>query len=208
MNVGAFAGTSRGMKATLVALTVVLTACEPAGPGARTPSSSGPVIDGGVARYLPARGDVVLAYKTLEVDTGASGVAMMRVVPQGTDHAQITGGKTPTAVVYEAKGIRRVPEDTYLLVWPPDEGRTWPMGALATARIRTASAKVTVAAGTFERCIEVVEERKSPTASAVIVTTFCPDVGIVLIDADGGETGHERLELTSAQKAVSIDDVK
>ena len=199
------------MKRLAVLGALVLAACDPAaGTGPKT-ASSGPVIDGGVARFLPAKGDVVLAYKTEDLATGSSGMAMMRVVPRGERRAEITGGKKPSSIVYDDKGIRRVPEDTYLLVWPATEGRSWPVGPMATARIRSVTATVTVPAGTFHGCIEVVEERKTTAAGAVIVTTFCPDVGIVLLDAEGtgkDGTAHERMVLQSAGKAVSIDDVK
>jgi hypothetical protein len=64
--------------------------------------------------------------------------------------------------------------------------------------------RVAVAAGTFEGCIEVLEERSVPVPST-ITTTFCPDVGIVRIETAAEEPPiHERVELRSFGRAIDL----
>jgi hypothetical protein len=78
-------------------------------------------------------------------------------------------------------GITREPSHAPLLKWPIVLGDKWPGAEGATVEVTKVDAKVTVEAGTFEGCVETTE-RVGGDAASILITTFCPDVGPVMID--------------------------
>jgi hypothetical protein len=134
------------------------------------------------------------------------GVFMLKTRRYGTDHLELIGPRRTERLAYRPDGIVREVEGTYLLKTPVQEGQTWPLGPSASARIGKVGVSVKVEAGEFDRCAEVVEQRTG-AVRGTITTTFCPDVGMVLIETKGesGDTQiHERVELRSFGKAIDI----
>lgn len=78
-------------------------------------------------------------------------------------------------------GITREPSHAPLLKWPIVLGDKWSGAKGSTVEVTKVDQKVTVEAGTFEGCVETTE-RVGGDAASVLMTTFCPDVGPVIVD--------------------------
>jgi hypothetical protein len=159
-------------------------------------------------RWLPPNDDWVFAYTTTNVIDGNKGMLVLRLQRRGDDRADLIGPRHTEHLHYRQDGIFRESSGTFLLRTPAVEGVSWPGGPNATLKVAKAGVTVTVEAGTFSRCVEVADERTAPI-KGVITTTFCPDVGMVLIETKGAGPGgdppiHERVELKSHGKAVDI----
>jgi hypothetical protein len=90
----------------------------------------------------------------------------------------------------------------YLLKEPFAEGAEW-VGPAGRARITSLDRDVDVAAGHFINCLETTE-RSRGASPRIIVTTYCPDVGIATISVDDGQR-EERFELKSFGPHVDIN---
>lgn len=157
-------------------------------------------------RFLPPTRETVFAYKTEDLVTGARGVMMLRLLPRGEAAAELVSPSKTEPLQYSAEGIFRVRSGTFLLRTPIVEGTRWPGGPNASMHISRADVRASVEAGSFEHCAEVTDERQGPV-QGTIVTTFCPDVGMVLIETRGAgaeQDIHERVELKSYGEPVDI----
>jgi hypothetical protein len=72
-------------------------------------------------------------------------------------------------------------------------------------RITAVNQPVQVAAGKFAGCIETSESGAQGSARSIL-TTYCPDVGIVKFSVDDGER-EERFELESFGPRVDINQL-
>lgn len=181
------------------ALSLALCACAEATP----PPQAKPPVSYAVAsmRFLPPRrGEVVVyAYDIRNFVENNSGFFTLEL--RAIDDTTADFGRPGRAerIRYDARGILRETRDAYLLRTPPDEGTSWPGGPGASMRIRRTNQRVVVPAGTFEGCVEVIEERVGAVRGSVL-TTFCPDVGIAIIETHGPNAEgppQERVELKS-----------
>ncbi|HEU4412989.1 MAG TPA: hypothetical protein VFS43_47545 [Polyangiaceae bacterium] len=196
--------------AARLALAAALAACGEAGgpPPQGPPPPEGPVSE--VARYLPFTDNHVYAYRTQDRVKGTSGALMLRVRRRAIGGVELLGGARTQRVVADEDGIKRDPEGTYMLRTPVAVGTSWRTGLTSTARIAAVDRPVKVPAGSFDRCVVVVEERGGPAVRGKITTTFCLDVGIVSIETEGegGENAEpisERVELKSFGPAVDLN---
>lgn len=98
----------------------------------------------------------------------------------GTTAVVQSGDSTLTYRV-APEGIFREPANVFLLKWPIVLGDKWPGAKGSSVEVTKADAKVTVEAGTFEGCVEITE-RVGGDAAGILRTTFCPDVGPVLVE--------------------------
>lgn len=158
-------------------------------------------------RWLPPVGDTVFSYRTENVVEKTTGVMTLRLRRRGDDRAVLVGPRRSEELRYQADGIYREGAGAFLLRTPATAGLTWPGGPGASMRVAKVGVAAKVAAGAFERCIEVVDARSGPVRGE-IVTTYCPDVGMVLIETrgagPGGEEIHERVELTGYGEAIDL----
>jgi hypothetical protein len=191
-----------------VALAAALAACGGGaqGPVETTPPPEGPASE--IGRYMPFTDGHVYAYRTEDRVKGTSGALMLRVRRRSIGGAELVGGARTQRVVADESGIKREAEGTYMLRAPVAVGTTWRTGPTGSARIAAVDRQVKVPAGTFDRCVVVVEER-SGAVRGKITTTFCLDVGIVAIETEGegGESAEpisERVELKSFGPAVDL----
>ena len=65
---------------------------------------------------------------------------------------------------------------------------------------------VSVPAGTFVGCLETTETGGQGPTSRVIVTTYCPEVGIVKFSVNDGER-QERFELKAFGPYIRIEEL-
>lgn len=162
-----------------------------------------------VARYMPLEDNHVYAYRTEDKVRGSSGALMLRVRRRAIGGAELLGGARTQRVLIDANGVRREPEGHYMLRTPIEVGTAWRNGPGANARITAVDRTVKVPAGSFHRCVVVVEERSGASVRGKISTTFCLDVGIVSIETEGeggdnAESIHELVELRSFGPAVNL----
>lgn len=161
---------------------VALACAEPAAtPGARAPAPPAE----GVERYLPLPEGFVYQYD-VETDTGETGRMMMQVSRPRTGLAELeVAGKvqrfevSPDAVQHATGG--------YLLKAPLDLGAEW-KGQFGTVRVASVTRSIQTPAGSFQACIETVEETPAPPKRATSI--YCLDVGLVRLHIEG-EHGEE-----------------
>ena len=87
---------------------------------------------------------------------------------------------TPEGVAYDG--------GAFILKAPLEVGASWPGEHGGVTRIVSTSASPNVPAGAYGSCVQTVEDGGRPLGSKY-TTTYCPGVGMVLLDvvASGGE---------------------
>ena len=95
-------------------------------------------------------------------------------------HGVVSHGD-PIGYHVEPDGIRHTASGTWLLHAPIDVGATWEAMGGRTARVTDIEASVEVIAGNYEHCVVVVETGGED--GRTVTTTYCPQVGPVLIES-------------------------
>lgn len=171
----------------------VLTACSAAPAGSKPPPawSSGSPGAGQVAsgleaeRLFPLVDGHVYQYRT-STDEGASGLLVARV---HRSSARVGELRTPSGTrrfEYREEGLAILREGAWVLVFrlPMGEG-TWRGEHGGTARWDAQGLRVDTPSGAHEGCARVVEERGGDRP-ARFATTFCPGVGVAVLEASSG----------------------
>jgi len=124
-----------------------------------------------------------------DVDTGEASttLAVVRVERLEGGIAEVRTGKAVVRYEVLAEGIRVLPDDRWLIRGPLEEGASWPGRGGRTAKLIALHVTVDTPAGNFDRCIEVLET--GGELDLEIRTTYCPDVGPVLV----GSTMHSKV---------------
>jgi hypothetical protein len=140
---------------------------------------------------------------TYDIDTGTgvntAGIFRCRRVGDNRYEMRPDGGE---AVTYEVRpdGIWHETARAYLLKRPLRVGATWETVNGRTARVTSVSETIqTPMAGNFEGC--VVVEETAGAANRPQVTTYCPDVGAVRIEA------RQQMQL-SGQEVAAIGTLR
>jgi len=188
-------------------LTVVLLAvgCG-GGPVAQNKSKLGPTkpVITDVERYMPLKADTVYAFETSIENSGEKGVLMMHVERPRASQAVLTVGGKAQRLEIDPQGIR-LANGGWLLKAPLQVAAHF-KGQFGEVVIRSTDAVAEVPAGRFSGCVETIEE--SPAVKKRVTTVFCPDIGIVSLDAEGSvgdDFGRERAVLRSYGPRVDID---
>jgi hypothetical protein len=148
-----------------------------------------------VERFFPLVDGKVYQYTT-QNEMGEEGLLIARVFRADGTHGEL---RYPSGRVkrfeYAEDGVKITPSGSYVLKAPLDATSTWRGENGGKTRILALNASVDVKAGHFAGCVQTLEERggDQPVRYA---TTFCPDVGIVLLEAASG-ANLERAELKS-----------
>lgn len=170
-----------------------------------TPTSGGPAIAATsglpIERYFPIIDNHLWTYDSLSDDSAPSSF-LVRARRVRADEGELQTPRGPKRFSFMPEGIGLVDKAAFVLKLPLVEGTTWRGEHGGIARIATVGATVAVTAGRFTDCIVTIEERGGDIR-ATYTTTFCPDVGIVVLDVEGGMQ-HERAELRSYGPPVSI----
>lgn len=116
-----------------------------------------------------------------DVDTGdgTAILAITRVTAVRGNVVEVVTGETPSNYELRPDGIWRVERGAYLLRAPIAVGESWPSGGGLTATIARTGISVETTAGHFDRCVEIRED--GTTTGGTIHTTYCPEVGPVLV---------------------------
>lgn len=165
-------------------------------PGAPGASSGSPI-----ERFFPLVDGHVYQYATTN-DAGERGVIVARVRRESAGVGELrlpSGSKrfayTPEGVILEGRGA-------FVLREPLAVGASWPGEHGGLTRVVAAAVSAEVPAGRFAGCVQTLEERLGDRPLRYL-STFCPDVGLVALEASGGAS-YERAELRSYGPPVQI----
>jgi hypothetical protein len=197
--------TAIGTERLFVAAALLVAACGggAASQGSAPATGSAPVISD-VQRYMPLEANTVYAFQTEIENSGEHGVLMMHVDRPGPGAATLTVGGKAQRLSIVPEGIR-LETGGWLLKAPLREGGTF-KGQFGTVTVRSTDKSVEVPAGKYTGCVETVEE--SVAVQKRVTTVFCPNIGIVLLDAEGSigdDFGRERALLRSYGQRVDIN---
>lgn len=200
---------------TFVALSVAV-ACTPAVDGA-TPTPSWQQTSAGLPgassgteleRYFPLKDGTLYQYKTEKVREGPvapGGMLMVKVHRSSATKGELLKPSGTQSFEFTSLGIAtqtKTGAPAFLLKLPLDEVNTWLGPHGGKTRIQATSLEATTSAGTFKACVKTLEERGGD-APLRIITTLCPDVGIVVLEVQsGGEV--ERAELVYFGPPIEI----
>jgi hypothetical protein len=154
-----------------------------------------------IERYFPIVHDHLWTYDTTSDDGGRSSF-IVRGRRVRAEEGELQTPRGTKRFSYLSDGIGIVDSATFVLKLPLTVGTTWRGEHGGISRIETVGTEITIAAGRFTDCLVTIEQRGGD-APATYSTTFCPDVGIVLLDVEGGMQ-HERAELRSYGPPVFI----
>lgn len=152
-------------------------------------------------RYFPIVHDHLWTYDLLS-DDGTQSSFLIRARRVRGEEGELITPRGSKRFSFTPEGIGLVDKAAFVLKLPLVAGTTWRGEHGGIARIETVGAAIAVAAGRFTDCIVTIEERGGDVR-ATYTTTFCPDVGVVVLDVEGGMQ-HERAELRSYGPPVSI----
>jgi hypothetical protein len=153
-----------------------------------------PILDGHVYSYA------------MSGDPGESGepagsVLIARVSRTGPSTGELRWGASSKRFEYRPDGVADTRSGAYILKSPLAIGASW-RGDRGLIRVTSIDASPVVPAGRFASCVETVEERRGDSPIQ-ITTIFCPDVGVVVLQASSG-MGVDRAELRSYAPPVDL----
>ena len=162
-----------------------------------------------VSRFFPLVDGTQWAYDAEEDGTGNKGIFVTRARALSSTRFSLVTGQRSRVVEVRAEGITRSETGTYLLRAPLTASAEWPGESGAVVRISAVDRIVDVPAGKFIGCLDTVEEERAANGKTVrrVTTTYCPDVGIVMLHAEAWEGERhigERAVLRSFGQPVSL----
>ncbi|AKF03625.1 hypothetical protein DB32_000774 [Sandaracinus amylolyticus] len=183
------------MNRPLVTTFVVLALAGCGGAQPRTTTRTGPLR----ARELYPMGEGYIWTHDVDTQTGISTLGITRVTEATPPRFVIQADGARERHVYELReeGIWDVDANAWHVRDPLVVGETWDAGNGRTARITQTSQEVTVPAGTFSECVEVVVENTQTQGRSR--TVYCPEQGPVIVEyhqelmTTGGITIHGEL---------------
>lgn len=156
-----------------------------------------------IARFFPLASGHIYHYVT-ETD-GGEGMMITRVSRADGSSGDLQGPQGTKTFHYAADGVTldaggALP--VYVLKVPFTVGNKWRGQGGSSVEIVEVDASVIVPAGTYSGCIKTLEQRGGDRPLR-IATTYCPDTGIVLLEAASG-TVMERVALKSYGPPVDL----
>lgn len=187
-------------RAIVPALLLAGLACDPpvadsVDPAPPTPAPAGtPIGDG--AMFFPLLAGHIYQYAT-ESDSG-EGMMITRVTRGDHNSGDLQGPRGTKTFRYVTDGVVLTTDSTvpvYVLKTPFAVGTKWRGHGGSTVEIVEVGMQVSVPAGKYVGCLKTLEQRGGDRPMRV-ATTYCPDVGIVQLEAASGMVS-ERAELKS-----------
>ncbi len=128
----------------------------------------------------PSGAGYVWSYN-VDTGTGLNSLGVTRVASTEGEHFRIQTAESELPYEYRVDGIFRSDADAYLIRFPLEIGQSWPTSEGREARIVSISEAAHVPAGDFSGCVLV--EESGGESGREIRTTYCPDVGPVIVEA-------------------------
>ena len=169
-----------------------------------TPAPKPPVSSGlTVERWFPLVDGHIYQYTTHD-NEGAEGLLVTRASRSGATTGALLTGNGQKAFQYVADGVQLLAAhgNFYVLKQPIAVGTSWRGQHGGQVEITAVSTSVQVPAGNFSGCA-VTKESRGGDVPLSVTTTYCPDVGIVLLEAQSGGRS-ERAALRSYGPPVNL----
>lgn len=132
----------------------------------------------GVSDYLPLENNTVMSFETETEGSAERGLLIMQVRRPRPNVVELDVGGKIRRLDLTKEGVKIV-ESGWLLKKPLEVGATF-VGQNGPVRVKSIHTAIDVPAGHFTDCVET--EEISPAARTL--TTFCPLVGITLLDVE------------------------
>jgi hypothetical protein len=145
-------------------------------------------------RFMPLEEGTVYAYDT-RTAKGEPGVMTIQVKRAKTGEIDLVVGGRTEHLAARSDGIRYA-SGGYYLKSPLTADNVWE-GRFGLVRVHSTEEAVKVPAGEFKGCLQTVEEARRLHAHQTITSTYCPHVGLVLLDIGYTGKGHETAALRS-----------
>ena len=177
---------------------LVSTACASPAPTAKPPTASA---KSGIAAYLPLEDGTVFTFETHTDPSGERGILVLEVRRPRPELAEFVVAGRAQRVTVSATAVAHV-TGGLLLREPLAPGENW-QGDFGHVRVTNVTKKVVVPAGSFEGCVETIEEMSTDAGTKRTTTAFCPGIGITLRETEAeqeGAHGIERIALKSYGK--------
>lgn len=169
------------------------------GDGAKKDLASGTALE----RYFPLVDGMIYHYVT-ENEMGEAGLLITRAGRTSERGGQLHFPTGSRRFEYVPDGVTVLVDGapTYVLKQPLAVGTTWRGEHGGTTRVLSIAASVEVPQGHFDGCVQTLEERLGdhPVKYA---TTFCPGVGVVMLEAASGAS-LERASLKSYAAPIDV----
>jgi hypothetical protein len=159
-----------------------------------------------VERFMPLVAGTVYSYETSAEGSPERGILVVAVDRPRDGLATLTVGGKVQRLEIVPEGIR-LATGGWLLKAPLEAGAHF-RGQFGDVTVKGVDESVQVPAGTYRGCVVTTEE--SVAGQKKVTTTFCRDVGMVLLDAEGtigDDYGRERAALKSFGKRVDVNDM-
>lgn len=117
----------------------------------------------------------------VDAGDGEQVLAITRVVQAGPGFAGVQGGEGVRRYELRTDGLYQPAQGGYLLREPITRDASWEAGNGITARVTAVGVAIETSAGRFSGCVTVREE--GAPSGAVVSTTYCPDVGPVVVES-------------------------
>jgi hypothetical protein len=192
--------TTRARRLLTVSLWLAACASAPGVPSGAPARSKPSATD--VERFFPLHDGDVLSYLVWIGESEKPEQVIFRVERVGPSRASLRAGDNVKHLALGHDGVRLL-TGGHLLAPPLVLGAAW-AGAAGQVRIIDTERREDVPAGQFDDCLVTREEDTRTDPPRSIVTSYCPDVGIVRIEVDDTRQA-ERFELRSFGPGVDID---
>ncbi len=165
----------------------------------KTSFSSGTPLE----RFFPLIDGMIYHYLT-ENEMGEPGLLIARAGRTSNSGGQLLFPTGSRRFEYAADGITVTVDGSpaYVLKQPLAIGATWRGEHGGTTRVLSTTATVDVPQGHYDGCVQTLEERGGDRP-VKYATTFCPAVGVVLLEAASGAS-LERASLKSYAAPIEV----
>lgn len=152
-------------------------------------------------RYFPLVDGHIYHYATTN-EIGEQGLLVARVHRADARHGELRFPSGVKRFEFTAGGVVRSDTGAFVLKEPIVPGTTWIGEHGGRARIAAVDVAIEVPAGRFTGCVQTVEERLGDRP-ARFVSTLCPEVGVVALEATSAAR-YEKAELRSYAPPVDM----
>ena len=154
-----------------------------------------------IERFFPLVDGRIYHYVELD-DASGQGLLVARAVRTDALHGELRFPSGAKRFEYTTEGVSLISNGAFVLKGPLAVGTAWRGEHGGATRIVAVAASVDVVAGHFTGCVQTLEEVRGDRRVRY-ATTFCPNTGVVLLEAASGGN-VERAELKSYGAPVQL----
>jgi len=152
-------------------------------------------------RYFPLVDGYVYLYATT-TERGDDGILIARVHRSGDRDGELRFPSGVKRFRYTTEGVMLADTGAFVLKEPIERGATWRGEHGGQTQVIAVEVTIDVPAGQYTGCVQTLEERLGDRPVRFI-STFCPDVGVVSLEAASG-SGYERADLKSYAPPMEV----